>query len=672
MSVAAPFSVVRPPDPTNLPPHSIEAEQQVLSAILIDEAIPARLRPLISPESFYREAHQVAYRTMLALADAGKPVEPVAFVESMQAQGVWDRFGGNAYYDDVAKAAAHSANLLHHAAIVAEDARRRRLIEVAEEVNRAARQRDRSAEDVFREGFVSFVSRSEGTSPSFSGPPRAIVEMLRPVPEFNPALLPTPFRSFAVDVADRMQCAVEFVVVALVVSLSAVLGRKLGIRPKRHDDWTVVANLWGMVVGRPGVLKTPALDEAMRAIKRLAAKAMERYEAEVQEFKGDQLVAAAKKEAAAAEIKKGAKKGMTDEAMRERAREATADVDAAEPVCRRYLTNDGTTAKIGELLNENPNGLMVFRDELVGWLRTLDMQGHEGDRTFNLEAWNGNGSFTYDRIGRGTIHVPGLCLSILGGIQPGPLASYLRGATTGVGDDGLISRFQLAVYPDQGRAFRVVDRYPNLDAKERAYGVFEAIDRLDPASIGAEVGDADDLPYLRFADDAQEFFYRWWADLEAKLRAQESPAIESHLAKYRSLMPSLALLFHVVDLADPQTADGARRGPVTLEAARRAAAWCEFLEEHARRIYATGAEGDVQPARTLASRLGNLKNPFTAREVFRKAWSGLADLEAVDRALGILEEHGWIKGVEVNTHPVKGGRPTTHYYIHPDIHGEGR
>ena len=52
------------------------------------------------------------------------------------------------------------------------------------------------------------------------------------------------------------------------------------------------------------------------------------------------------------------------------------------PSRRRYMVNDSTVEKLGELLNENPNGLLIFRDELTGFLRQLDRDGHEADRAF--------------------------------------------------------------------------------------------------------------------------------------------------------------------------------------------------------------------------------------------------------------------------------------------------
>jgi hypothetical protein len=53
----------------------------------------------------------------------------------------------------------------------------------------------------------------------------------------------------------------------------------------------------------------------------------------------------------------------------------------------------------------------VVRD-LAGWFATLDTKGRERERPFFLEAWNGDGSYTVDRIGRGTLHVEHLCISI--------------------------------------------------------------------------------------------------------------------------------------------------------------------------------------------------------------------------------------------------------------------
>ena len=51
---------------------------------------------------------------------------------------------------------------------------------------------------------------------------------------------------------------------------------------------------------------------------------------------------------------------------------------ADEPILKRYKTEDGTTEKIGEILLQNPNGIFIHRDELTGWLKSLDKDGERG------------------------------------------------------------------------------------------------------------------------------------------------------------------------------------------------------------------------------------------------------------------------------------------------------
>lgn len=126
-----------------------------------------------------------------------------------------------------------------------------------------------------------------------------------------------------------------------------------------------------------------------------------------------------------------------------------ADNDVPEkPTRQRYKVNDPTVEKFGELLNENPNGLLVIRDEITALLKHLDKAEHSADRAFYLEAWNGNQSFTYDRIGRGTVDITALTLSVIGGIQPAVIKPYITNATNGgSSDDGLLQRFQLLSLP---------------------------------------------------------------------------------------------------------------------------------------------------------------------------------------------------------------------------------
>jgi Protein of unknown function (DUF3987) len=489
----------------------------------------------------------------------------------------------------------------------------------------------------------------------FFSAPQPLPDPLPRVEPFEPELLPEALRPWIHDIAERMQCPVDFPAVAALVSLAEVIGRKVGIRPKRQDDWLVVPNLWGAVIGRPGVLKTPAILEPLRQLYRLEADAKDLYQQRMDQWKVQQIVAKEQEKVTAQNIRETLKKGGDATAIAE----TLLATEGNQPTRTRYVVNDSTVEKLGELLNENPNGILAFRDELTGLLRQLDREGHESDRAFFLEAWNGNGRFTYDRIARGTIDIEACCVSILGGIQPGPLGHYLRSALQGgEGDDGLLQRFQLLVWPDIPKEWRNVDRWPDSAEKQRAYQVFTRLNALTSSDVDA-VCDEDHggIPYVRFSDDAQDIFDGWRSALEQRLRqGREHPAIEAHLAKYRSLIPSLALLIHL--------ADGGKH-PVGVDALERACAWGEYLESHARRVYSQGIAPDDMAARELATRIkdGDLASGFTARDVYRRHWAGLSTREEAEKAIAVLIELDWLHEVREST----GGRPSAKYLINPGV-----
>ena len=218
------------------------------------------------------------------------------------------------------------------------------------------------------------------------------------------------------------------------------------------------------------------------------------------------------------------------------------------------------------------------------------------------------------------------------------------------------------VNPDVTADWVNVDRWPDTDSKNRVFEVFRKLATLDIVQLGAIQGDG--LPYLRFSAEAQQVFDTWRTELERRLRADDDhPVVISHLAKYRSLMPSLALLLHVIDCVDRRTG-----GPVSAEAARKAIAWCMYLEAHARRVYQSLTAASVTAATVLAAKLRarEVPTPFRVRTVRLKGWAGLTDGETIELGLELLEELGWVRRVDVKP-SVRGGRPTVEYLVNPAV-----
>jgi len=235
----------------------------------------------------------------------------------------------------------------------------------------------------------------------------------------------------------------------------------------------------------------------------------------------------------------------------------------------------------------------------------------------------------------------------------------LRGALNGgVGDDGLMQRFQLLVWPDVPREWQNIDRWPESHAKRQAFHMFQRLQELTAASLDATCDEDDGgIPYLRFDDAGQEVFDDWRAELELRLRRDdEHPALLAHLAKYRSLIPSLALLIHL--------ADGGKRA-VGLDAVERACGWADYLESHARRVYGRGLAQDHVAAQALARKIQarEVAEVFSRRDVYRRHWTHLATPDEVDRAAMILADYRWVRMAKQDT----GGRPSEQYIVNPRV-----
>jgi hypothetical protein len=482
-----------------------------------------------------------------------------------------------------------------------------------------------------------------------------------PVPAFDLALLPEAFRAHVEDLAQRMHAPPDFAAVSYMSIAGALIGSQVGVRPKSMDDWYEYPNLWAAIIAPPSAMKTPCISEPLDCLRQLEHEAMETYTAAMAEYEIDLAAYEAFQQARVKAAKDQAKRATPDNTANVQAalREAMRPTDdPPEPPPRvRYQTNDATIEKLGELLVDNPRGLLVFRDELMGLMRGMDRDGHEQDRAFYLEAFNGKGSFAVDRIGRGEIQVPRLILSVLGGIQPGPFVAYLgEAARGGQMDDGMVQRFQLAIWPDVPTDFTLVDRYPKSRAKDAARTALRQMVDLDLGALRTE--EDEGRHFLRFDQMAQAVFNGWYTRHMRRTRQGEMPDIlKNHLGKYPKTVSSLALISHLVD---------GGTGRITAPHVRRAIAWITYLEAHAQRIYQVALRTDGEAAAVLGRHLraGDLVDGFTARDVVQRGWTSLGQRGQVEGALAVLVDLGWLR---VDVPPAGPGRPTSRYRINPGL-----
>lgn len=493
--------------------------------------------------------------------------------------------------------------------------------------------------------------------------PEPIQHDLVPVKTLEPDMLPESLQPWVVDIAHRMQCPIDFVAAAAVVMLGSVIGTGCSIRPKQNDNWTVVANVWGAAIGRPGRMKSPAISAAMKPLHRLDHIAQKEHQQDMLLHQQAALTKKMKSDLLKAELK-------TTKSNKETVLAELVNLNATsqeEPVCKRYFTNDCTIESLGEIMKGNPRGVLVNHDELTGLLAGFERAGREGERQGYLTAWNGTDAHRVDRVGRGAIFIERFAASIFGGIQPDKLEHHLAEAQYNHANDGFIQRLQIMVYPDETPVTSVIDVAPDEAAAEKAWKIVSMLaGSIDLA--GAIKDEEYEIPYLRLEKKkAQELFYQWLTKLQQKIESEDNTLLQEHLGKYRKLVPSLALIFHLVEVFAETVK---RASPVGIQSLEKAIRWADYLESHARRVYAMATDYRVQAAQALAKKIesGCLQDGFTTREIFRNNWSQLGDLEEVKAACDELESANWIRRMPKETGVKSAGRPPLpKYQINPAI-----
>lgn len=479
--------------------------------------------------------------------------------------------------------------------------------------------------------------------------PRQLDNSLPSVMPFEYELLPQIFRDYVQAAAASKQSPPDYIAIPLICSIGAVIGSRLTIKPEKNNYWQEAPNLWGMIIGRPSSMKSPSMSDGLLGIKSLETKANETNAQKLTEY------AKAKR---AYEIKKKAAEKLTTKEL-EKSLDADVsrfDIEPPEnPIETRFYVNDATYEKVGEILSGNPRGLLVVRDELMGFLKPLQKEENAAARGFYLEAWNGTGSYKFDRISRNCKLINPCCISMIGGTQPAKIQPFVKDAVFGgSGDDGLLQRFSLAVWPDQSKTWIRCNDYPLKADKDNVLAIFDYIDEFDPFNIGAVQNGG--LPYLEFSNEAQEIFDDYRNKLENELRSNSfHHAIEAHFGKYRKLVPALALIFSMVMK---------ERGAVSKEALELALKWETYLKTHALRLYSAATMPEKDAALALFNRIrcGSLKDAFTIKEVQTKNWTGLNDNSIIKAGVQVLLDH------EIIIEAIKEqsiGRPSDKYLINP-------
>lgn len=495
-------------------------------------------------------------------------------------------------------------------------------------------------------------------------------QKLAPVLPYTGDLLPDVFSKAVKDISERMQAPSEFSAITFIVEASSIIAYRINMQPKQFDSgWTVCPNLWGALIGSPSVMKSPAMAEGLTPLKALDKGAEATYENEKESYFYDVQAAKSFEESVKSKVStlmKSTKLNMSDESKRLEARNMFQQLDEMknsipEPKRRRYIVQDGSIEKLQEYQAENAGHcILLKRDELTGFFKNLEKAGHEADRTYFLESWDGASDFANSTITRGETKVENNTLSLIGTMQPSMIRLLLAGTISGSYDDGLFQRLQLAVYPDVKQKWELIDRKPDFNALDAVFQVFKDLAEINPEECGffkmnKSYESQPDRYYLKFDNQAQQLWNQWWTEWELWIREENLPEyLVSHFTKYRKLVPSLALILYLLT--------GKRDCYIDVASLLMAIKWADLLKSHAFRIYGQVLNISETTARLIAERIikKELDSEFTLRDLKRKCWSGINE-DTTEKGLETLQEAGWGKIEKIDTN----GRPSSLFKINP-------
>lgn len=437
----------------------------------------------------------------------------------------------------------------------------------------------------------------------------------------------------------------DFLAVSLIVAAAGIIGGSAIVIPKVNDQsWRIKITLWGMCIGNPSTLKTPLISAGLKPLRQAQTVVLDKYnERNIHKQTLNNELIEERIQALKDEAREAYKAG--SEALGDKLVEEISTLNLSFDAEREVICNDLTPEALLKKLQRNPLGVLIVNDELSFLFSNMNKKGREHERSLLLEGFNASESkYIQERVGREKVIVPSVHISILGGIQPSMIATTLEERRTNSVNDGLMERFQLAVYPEPIEP-EYVDEMVDENSVEIVYEIFKNL---------AQLGYQAPKEY-RFSDGAQKQWNDWQSEFQAELKnyTAEEQAVR---IKLPALAAKLACIFHLMDLAVGEEAfDRAFKTEISSPYLKRALLWIDYLWSHAQKIYGFNR---IDPSvESLLNNLPKLSPSFTKHQLSQKCWKGLTASADRDKALKALEEHGYIQLVT---------KPKKHYVIHPD------
>jgi replicative DNA helicase len=628
------------PDPDRQPPHNMEAEEAVLGAVLTAGRLLAEVAAVLEEADFYRPAHRAIWRAILRLADRGEPTDPVTVLGELDHTGELADVGGAPFLHTLVESVPTVANAGRYAHLVAETARRRRVIDLG--IRLAHSDADPAVLAHLAGELADTTTGLEGRGwvpPIPFGPAGDL-------PPFPADVLPSWLGEYVAAVATATQTPPDLAGMLALAVLATVAAGAVEVQPR--PGWQEPLCLFvaiGMDAGARKSSVFTALTQPVAEFERQQAAAALPAVTETVTLRRIADQTAAHAEAAASKAPIDQQEAKQAEAIARAAEAANLIV----PPVPRWLVDDATPEALAGLLATygriallSPEG-DVF-DQMAGRYNPtagpnlgVYLKGHAGDL------------LKVDRRGRPPEYIERPCLTIGLTVQP----EVLQGLASrpGFRGRGLLARFLYSLPASLvGRRQPGAPPVPELVADRYAL-------ELQALAASLTTPASDDPKVLTLDNQAAEQLLAFERDLEPRLATGSGDL--AHLAGWAAKLAGatcrLAALLHLAS----HLRDGWAH-PISPQTFANALRLADYLIEHARAVFdLMGADLRVGDARWLLDWISRTDQvQFSRRDAHQAARGRFRKATDLEPALMLLEEHGYLR--RVDPEPSR------------DLHGRGR
>lgn len=327
---------------------------------------------------------------------------------------------------------------------------------------------------------------------------------------------PAKIQDMVLALARQENYSIEYMMASLLAAVSTAIGNAVNIRIR--GGWISNPALYMILVGRPGMGKTPPLDFAFRPIRKHDAKVIKQFKSDMEQYNNIVESNKGKKEDCASLPEK--------------------------PILRRTIISDFTPEALMRALDDNQRGIVVYVDEIMGMFNAVNQYSKGQLIEQLLTAFSGK-PLNISRCSMPIpIHIEHPFINMVGTMQTTRMHELID---KGYKDNGLIDRI-IFVYPssqeisdwqDEENTFTTFDKYSSMWEN-----IINKVKSL-PFIVNEDGEIVPDI--LDFSSEAKAYFTNWRNDaIHAVNQIQDDGLVDSRIMKAPMITARLALVMQIL------------------------------------------------------------------------------------------------------------------------------